>query len=212
MLAWQKQQKQQETVSDTSQVGPSQTGWEKTPFKEFQRGKDFTCTLFKNYMLVFGGLVQKNEPQLFLANTEDCSDALFMLDLEQSTWRHIEIKAPIRKRYGHTACLYRDNQFIIYGGKSGNNTMIKPTEMQILDLDEVESKNPLNIYLNCKATYAMKSTSKPGYSQNGQAHHTAHIYQNYMFIIGGEVSDSEFSKDIEVWRFDLGNLKNSRCI
>jgi len=83
--------------------------WRKTMVQPLFQRNSHTCVIYKDFMIINGGH----------DGDHSLNDTL-IYNLRTLKWERLMVsKKAMRKRYGHTACLYEDsNRIIFFGGKS----------------------------------------------------------------------------------------------
>jgi len=154
--------------------------WSLIPFDK--KYFNHTSTLYKHYIIMFGGMhesgIYSNDiTVLNLKNNQTIKPQLEKL--EDTT---------ITARYAHSACLFSNNKILIFGGQSAAGVLNETAIMTIL------SEEPI-----FKVKWEVVRIQEE--EQLYRASHSAHIFNNKMYVFGGWDKIGQSSK--QLWSLDI---------
>jgi len=154
-----------------------------------------TMAVYKHYILAFDSAGSKSD---------DC----YIFDTQKATTTRVTTEINLANRTGYSLCHWKDNIFVIYGGStlgvgqigSGISPQEVTNRIDFLFVIETESRVSIEI--------------KPCHLKDviwRNSYHSAQIYQDNMYILGGKERKMQKENTLEVWKFDLNVHTWSFC-
>jgi len=151
--------------------------------------EEHTCTLFQDYIIAIGGTEQRNR----------LSDVI-VFDIRKSTWQRIKPSGDVfLPRGGHTACLFGENQIIIYGGHSTEYAEYQYKTMRETGILTITSIEPFELEWKVKITRG----------EVDRIYHTAHVYKDSMYVFGG--GDENYQSTNDIYHLNLESFVWTQC-
>jgi len=166
-------QKENSETDDSSE-------WKAIPSTETR--SDHTSTVYKHFIITFGGMK---------SGCSDFFDYVSILNLKTQEITEVKLNNVLANyRRGHSACLYEEDQIIVFGGKYLKETL---NETAVIHIQENTMNNSLILKWRILETKGAENLFR--------FYHTAQIYKDKMFVFGG--ADKSFSPINELWSLDL---------
>ena len=106
--------------------------WSKVDTRSTKKRYLHSSIIWKHYIITYGGSTTND-------GANDAFGDVIIFNINTYQWGRAKIRGRIpQARYGHTACLYNEDQMIVYGGYSGSNTM---SDILVMTPDESNCKN-----------------------------------------------------------------------
>lgn len=183
-------------MSSSSSLPKTTTEWTEIPYSKLQHSYGHTSTLFKDYMITFGG---RSESWRFDFH------GITILNLKTNSSQKFKLKGENPKaRCRHSACLFDSNKILIFGGFSKEGLMCHPA---IISIEETSRYNSSFQKIDTELALTYKGVRTTGEKDLARYGHSADVFKNKMYIFGGR--HQEKPKKInnnELWTLNLGNL------
>jgi len=162
--------------------------WNSLTPSEFIKRAYHSSTLFKNFIIIFGG---------YNGGMEALND-IIVFDILKNTWFSVTPTGDLPTgRYGHTVCNYGNDKAIVFGGLSSNNVR---RDLSIMKIDDTKCNADGLISFSIE----WKIIKTDPENSLHRSYHTANISENHMYVFGGW--HQRHLPNLELWAFDLGNI------
>jgi len=164
-------------------VADKMAAWSKVSTRSSKKRYLHTSIIWKHYIITYGGSKEGD-------GYNDAFGDLVVFNINTYEWNRVKFKGfTPPARYAHTACLYNEDQMVVFGGFSGSSTF---NATMIMTFDESNLR-----LVTCENVI----TGNKSRSDNSRCRHTSNIVKNQMYVFGGLDRDEECSNDL--WVFDL---------
>ncbi len=177
--------------------------WKEVPFSGFLDRSYHTSTLFKHYIITYGGYSLKTN---FWAD-----EPIEIFNIEKGQLEKFNLKGDeLQPVLRHSACLIDPNKILIFGGFSLQHII---NDVAIITIEETSRKIKclFILYPLAELTLTYKKIVTTGGENFRTCAHTADIFRNKMYVFGGRIKNKPSANTNELWSLDLENFHWEQC-